>query len=336
MKNKRVSITDIAKELNVTASTVSRALNGTGKISAARKKEIEELAKKMGYRPNPFARGLVDKKTKTIGLLIPEFTHHFYSRVLAGIESVTSKAGYQLIICTSNEKQKQEIQACQTFLNARVDGVLATLSKKNDKTEHLQEIIDSDIQLVFMDRQCEELESSHVISNDFDGALNAVDHLIQMGHRRIAHIKGPKLLSTTFNRQMGYIESLKRNAIYPETPWILESNDPEKLCQSLRALLSEKSIDAIFAYSDYLAYEVYRVASDLNLAIPKDISVVGFADEPIADYLSPKLSSVNQKPYEIGANAARILLAQIENPEIPSEFLSLDTELVIRESIFRK
>ncbi|WP_026953605.1 LacI family DNA-binding transcriptional regulator [Algoriphagus vanfongensis] len=333
MKSKRVSITDIAKELQISPSTVSRALNDTGKISEPRKKEILDLAKKMGYRPNPFAKGLVQNKTKTIGLLIPEFTHHFYSRMLEGIESVTSKAGYQLIICTSNEKQKQEIKACQTFLNSRVDGVLATVCKKNEKVDHLQEIINSDIQLVFMDRQCEELEASHVISNDFDGAFQAVEYLIKNRYKRTAHIKGPKNLSTTFNRLMGYKESLKKANLSVESELILESDDPYLLKENLKNLLMEKSIDSLFAYSDYLAYDAYQVAFEIGLKIPQDLAIIGFADEPISQYISPSLSTVNQKPFEMGAQAAQILLNQIKNSETPCEYISLQTELMIRDSI---
>lgn len=333
MKSKRVSITDIAKELHISPSTVSRALNNTGKISEPRKKEILDLAKKMGYRPNPFAKNLVAKQTKTIGLLIPEFTHHFYSRMLAGIESVTAKAGYQLIICTSNEKQKQEIKACQTFLNARVDGVLATVCKKNEKIDHLQEIINSETQMVFMDRQCEELEASYVVSNDFEGAFLAVEYLIKNGFKRIAHIKGPKNLSTTFNRWMGYKESLKKAKLSVESDLIMESDDPSLFKENLKSLLMEKSIDSLFAYSDYLAYDAYQVAFDLGLKIPQDLAIIGFADEPIAQYISPSLSTVNQKPFEMGAQAAQILLNQIKNPGTPCEYIRLQTELILRDSI---
>lgn len=332
MKNKRVSITDIARELKVTASTVSRALNGTGKVSEKRKREILDLAKKLGYRPNPFARNLVENKTHTIGVLIPEFTHHFYSRVLAGIESVTSKSSYHLIICTSNEKQKQEIKACHTFLDARVDGVLATISKKNEKFRHLQEIIDSGTQLVLIDRQCEELESSYVVSNDFEGAFKAVSHLIHTGCKSIVHIQGPKNLSTTFNRNMGYQEALKKQSLTYQADWIVQSDDQEILFSTIRHLLTTQGIDGVFAYSDYLAYEVYKIAVDLGLKIPQDLSIIGFADEPMAGYLSPKLTTVDQKPFEMGAQAARILLSQIDNPDFPQEFLSLQTELIVRDS----
>ena len=331
MKKKRVSITDIAKALNVTPSTVSRALNNGGKVSEKKKQQILALAKELGYRPNPIARSLVENKTQTIGLIIPEFTHHFYSRVLAGIESVTSKAGYQLLICTSNEKKKQEIKSFQTLLDARVDGILATICKKNEEFDHLQEVLDSGTPLVLMDRICEEIETSYVISDDFEGAFQAVDFLLQTGCTQIIHIKGPKVLSTSFNRFMGYKEALKKHLIPLNEELVFEGNDPE-LAEKISACLKSNSVDGIFAYSDYLAFEAFKVIKNEGLSIPDQVSIVGYADEPISSYVTPQLSSVNQKPFEMGSIAAGLLLNQILDPETPLEFKSLKTELVLRAS----
>jgi LacI family transcriptional regulator len=331
MRKKRVSITDIAKELQVTPSTVSRALNGSKKVSEKKRKEILELAKKLGYRPNPSAKNLVNRETNTIGLIIPEFTHHFYSRMLSGIESITSNQGYQLIICTSNEKQKKEIKACETFLDARVDGILATVCKKNEKFGHLQEILDSGTPLVLMDRLCEEVDASYVVSNDFEGAFNAVNYLIESGCELILHISGPKNLSTSFNRMMGYKEALKKHEIEFNPEWIIQ-NDEEDMTQRIKSCLQKYAIQGVFAYSDYLAYEVYQIAKELNLSVPDDLSIIGFADEPIASYLSPQLTTVNQQPYEMGAAAARFLLNQINQPGTPLETKGLKTKLIVRES----
>ncbi|RAI94201.1 LacI family DNA-binding transcriptional regulator [Algoriphagus yeomjeoni] len=331
MKKKRISITDIANALQVTPSTVSRALNGGGKVSEKKRLEIISLAKKLGYRPNPIAKSLLANRTQTIGLILPEFTHHFYSRVLAGIESITSKAGYQLLICTSNENQNQEIKSTLTLLDARVDGILATISKMNDKFEHIQEVMDSGTPLVLVDRFSEEIETPYVISDDFKGAFSAVDYLCQIGCKNILHIKGPDNLSTTFNRFMGYKEALRKHNMPLKEELVLESSDP-KLVEKIRLCLTRHQVDGAFTYSDYLAFEIYKLASQLKIQIPEELSVIGYADEPISTYISPTLSTVNQQPFEMGAMSARYLLNKINDPEVALEVKNLETKLMIRES----
>lgn len=331
MKKKRISITDIANTLHATPSTVSRALNGGGKVSEKKRIEILALAKELGYRPNPIAKSLLENKTHTIGLIIPEFTHHFYSRMLAGIESVTSKAGYQLLICTSNENQTQEIKSTLTLLDARVDGILATISKMNDKFEHLQEVMDCGTPLVLVDRFSEEIDTPYVISDDFKGAFSAVDYLCQIGCKNILHIKGPDNLSTTFTRFMGYKEALRKHEIEVNEHLILEGSDPD-LLEKITSCLGKFPVDGAFTYSDYLAFEIYKVASELKIPIPEQLSVIGYADEPISTYINPTLSTVNQQPFEMGAFGANYLLNKINNPEIGLEIKNLEARLVIRES----
>ncbi|WP_192085463.1 LacI family DNA-binding transcriptional regulator [Algoriphagus sp. Y33] len=331
MKKKRTSITDIANALHVTPSTVSRALNGGGKVSEKKRYEILSLAKKLGYRPNPIAKSLLENRTHTIGLIIPEFTHHFYSRMLAGIESVTSMAGYQLLICTSNEKQKQEIKSTQTLLDARVDGMLATISKMNDKFAHLQEVMDSGTPLVLIDRFSEEIETPYVISDDFNGAFSAVDYLCRSGCKNILHIKGPENLSTTFNRFMGYKEALRKHKLALKEELILEGSEPD-LTEKITGCLKHFQVEGAFAYSDYLAFEIYKVASALGICIPDQLAVIGYADEPISTYVHPTLSTVNQRPFEMGVLGANYLLNKINNPATPLETTSIKTELILRES----
>jgi len=333
---KRVSITDIAKALNVTPSTVSRALNGGPKISEKTRKKIIDLATELGYRPNPFAKSLLYNKTYNIGLVIPEFTHHFFNKVLNGIESVTYKRDYHLIICTSDNQYEKEKKSCQTLLDSRVDGMVATVANNSDSFEHYKDIIDAGVPLVLIDRICEDIETNYVITDDFEGARQAVEHLISTDCRQIVYIKGPESISTTFNRYMGYAEALKKHQIPLNEELVLSSDD--EMPARLRALIRVKKVDAVFAFSDYLAYDALQVIRAEGLGVPEDISVIGYADEPIATYLSPALSTVQQPAYDIGRVAASFLMDRLDkDAAAEQDFFTeyLPTQLILRESTKR-
>ena len=331
MKKKKVSITDLAKELNVTPSTVSRALNGLGNISTKRKEQIVNLAQKYGYRPNHIAKSMVSNKTFNIGLILPEFTHNYFNNILAGIEGITYQKGYQLLICTSDALREKEEKSCMTLLDARVDGILAAAGNSSDNLDHFTKIMDYGTPLVLLDRICEDLNTSYVITNDFDGAFEAVQYLINSGCRNIVHIKGPDYISTSFNRSLGYQQALKKNGLTYREELVI-AGDSESFLDDLNLVLDTFPIDAFFAFSDYNAYDVVKVLKQKGYKIPEDISVIGYADEPLAQYVSPQLSTVKQPAYEIGKRAAEILLKIIEeNIEFPMTE-QLKTSLVHRET----
>ncbi len=331
---KRISITDIARALNVTPSTVSRALNGEPRISEKTRKAILALAEEWGYRPNPLAKSLLHHKTFTVGLIIPEFTHHFFNQVLSGIESITNVKGYHIIICTSDNAYDKEKKSVQTLLDMRVDGLLAAIGNNINTFDHFQEIVDIKVPLVLVDRICEDVETSYVVTNDFEGALQATEYLIQSGCRQIGYIKGPTHISTTFNRYMGYREALKKWQLPYQEEFVVESNEPQNLREKLTPLLKNRLLDAVFAHNDYIAYDVIDIIQEVGLTVPNDISVMGYANEPVASYMSPKLSTVKQPAFEMGSLAASILLQIVEGHIAPSQILSecLSTELVIRAS----
>lgn len=334
MKRKRVSITDIARELQVTPSTVSRALNGGPKIGDKTRQAILELAEKWGYRPNPFAKSLLFNKTYNIGLIIPELTHHFFNQVLSGIESITYQNGYHLIICTSDNHFHKEKKSVQTLLDMRVDGLIAAIGNESNSFDHFQEIMDIGVPFVLIDRTCEDIEASYVITNDFEGAFQAVEYLIKTGCKKIIYIKGPANISTSFNRYMGYVESLKKHHIPLEEDMVIDSSDPYRMKDELISLLKENKADAVFAHNDYLAYEVMNIIKELGLRIPENISLMGYANEPVASYISPKLSTVRQPAFDMGEKAASFLIQKMESELHDENILTecLATELVIRES----
>lgn len=334
---KRISITDIARELNVTPSTVSRALNGGPRISEKTRQSVLELAEKWGYRPNQLAKGLVSKKTYNIGLIIPEFTHHFFNQVLRGIESFAVAKGYHLVICTSDNEYEKEKKSVQTLLDLRVDGFLVALGNDTQNFDHFQTILSFEVPLVFIDRTCEDVETSYVITNDFEGAFQATEHLISSGSGQIVYIHGPTHISTTFNRLMGYREALKKWNIPYSEDFIVDGSNMKTLCEKLSKLLKSNRIDAVFAHNDYLAYEALSVIKQQGLQVPKDILLMGYANEPIAEYMTPPLSTVQQPAYDMGKKAARLLIQQLESGCINKELITqcIPTSLVIRESTMK-
>ncbi|PWJ35002.1 LacI family DNA-binding transcriptional regulator [Sediminitomix flava] len=331
MKKNNVTIKDIAKALNVTPSTVSRALNGGGKISDKTKQSVFKLAKEWGYQPNLIAKNLQRKSSKTIGVIIPEFNHNFFSTMLHGIEYRARALGYQLMISSSGRKYDIEKKISQELANSKVDGLLIALSQDTEDYSFLNEIVESGIPIVLLDRICEDLDTSTVITDDFSGAFEAVSYLLDSGCSNILHLKGEEGISTTFNRYMGYVEAHKKRGLEVNSGLIIKHAEKEVIQQELKNTLKRVSTpDAIFACSDYLAFIALETVKSLGFKIPEDISIIGYADEPVSTYTSPKLSTVKQPANEIGRKAVDLLFDKeaLEKPQLTL----LETQLVLRES----
>nr|WKN34821.1 LacI family DNA-binding transcriptional regulator [Tunicatimonas sp. TK19036] len=334
---KRISITDIARELNVTPSTVSRALNGGPRISDKTRASVLELARQWGYRPNPLAKGLVSRKTFNLGLIIPEFTHHFFNQVLRGIESFAVAKGYHLIICTSDNEYEKEKKSVQTLLDLRVDGFLVALGNNTQNFDHFLDILSLESPLIFIDRTCEDIETSYVITDDFNGAFQATEYLISSGCRQIVYVQGPTHISTTFNRFVGYQEALKKANIPYREEYVVDGSNTQTLRKKLREILQTHPVDAVFAHNDYLAHEAFAVLKEQGRQVPKDVLLMGYANEPISEYMSPQLSTVQQPAFEMGKCAAELLIQQLESGQIQQELSTqcIPTSLVLRESTAR-
>lgn len=328
---KKITIVDIANELDISPSTVSRALNGIGRMNEGTRQQILGLAKKWGYHPNPHAQRLKNVNTSTIGLIVPELTHHFYSQIVKGVDSVLDAHGYQQIICVSNEEYEKERNAASTLLNARVDGLLVALSNETKDYKHIQELIDNEIPVVFLDRMCEDIEAPYVMTDDFEGAKMATNYLIDLGSKNIVFVKGPENISTSFGRLMGYKEALRIHEISVNERFIIEHKNPEHLKDSLNQILSANEIDGLLAHSDYHAFMAMEVLRSAGYSIPEDISVIGYADEPLASYTTPKITTVKQPAFEIGKVGMELLLNQISTG-IVGEPQILNTELIVRQS----
>lgn len=338
MKKTNITIKDIAKKLGVSPSTVSRALKDHPDISQKKKDEINELAKELNYQPNTVALSLRQSKTNTIGVIIPEIAHFFFSAVISGIEDIAHSAGYHVIITQSNESYEREVMNTKALFNSRVDGILMSISRETKQFDHLQSLLDYNVPLVFFDRIADHLNACKVIVNDEQGAYEATTHLIEQGCYRIAHLAGPQNLAISKNRLNGYKAALADNR------YMIDDN-LMKVCgqgtfEEAEAITNELldfrfPPDAIFANNDVAAYGAMMAIRKRNIKIPEEIAIVGFSNWRFSSLIQPALSSVTQPGFKMGQEATRLLMKQInapDNEESITETVSLKTNLVIRES----
>lgn len=335
MKPTHITIKDIARILGVSPSTVSRALKDHPDISEETRNLVKTFAEKVKYRPNALALSLRKQRTNTLGLVIPEIVHHFFSSVISGMEDLAYGEGYTLMICQSNENYYREVINMQALLDHRVDGLLVSISKTTREFNHLHSAIDNSIPMVFFDRICDEIESDRVITDDFEGARIATTHLIECGCKNIMHLAAPRHLLIGKNRHDGYLQALKNHNIKANDELVLKCDTREEV-QAMRQhiLTLAPKIDGIFAVNDSTAIAVMQVLQENGFKIPSEISIVGFGDGPLATIASPPLTTLEQKGYEMGREAVRLLIQRLENPTAQINFQTkiITPSLVKRES----
>jgi len=337
MKKSRTTITELARELGVSPSTVSRALNNHPAISDKTRKAVVKLAQKLNYQPNLLALNLLKKKTNTIGIIVPEITSYFFSSIINGIQDLVNPRGVNIIIGQSNESYEEEKSIVQTFASIRVDGFLISPASKTKTFDHLETLVRSNIPLVIFDRDCEGIEVDKVFVDEYNGAFHAVEYLIQTGCKRIAHIAGQQTLSTARHRLKAYKDALSKYNIPINEDYIVMSKGftPKHGIKPTKRLLDlPNRPDAIFAINDGIAIGAMHVIKDSGIKIPDEISVIGFDDEPHSTYFKPSLSTVWQPTYEMGLLSARILMKRINsgNDLTKIRIESLFPELIVRES----
>lgn len=339
MAKKQATIQDIANALKTTASTVSRALNDHPKISVSMKQQVWEKAKELHYQPNVIASSLRRGKANMVGMIVPRINRHFFSNVITGVESILNPAGYNLMICQSDEKLEKERENIKTFIASRVDGVLISISVETNEVSHLQMLIDNHIPLVMFDRISNKLEVHKVENDDIAGSYDLTNHLLDQGYRNIMWVGGPRTSNIYFNRYEGYRRALSERGIDPATMMLFEGKPTlDVALDYMNTFLTANDLpEVIFAASDYMAMGVIQSLEDHGIKIPTDIAVAGYSNEPFAGLISPKLTTVEQFSEEMGKAAAKLLLDEIESPgdELIPRKVILKPKLIVRESTIK-
>ncbi|MFN3997321.1 LacI family DNA-binding transcriptional regulator [Algoriphagus sp.] len=342
MKLDQVTIKDIARELNVSSSTVSRALKDYPGISDETKKKVRELADKMNYRPNAIALSLQKGRSSTIGVIIPEVVHFFFSTVISGIEEVAYARGYKVILTQTNENLEREKSSIDTMLSNQIDGVLVSFSKETTNFDHFSTLLNKGFPIVFFDRVPEINNAITVTVNDHSGAYEATTHLLKQGYRKIVHLSGPANLNISRERARGYTDALLNHGFTPDPSFIVEctrgtDDEAQKITSEILKTFPTRP-DAFFANNDMAAVGAMLACKAAGLRVPEDVGIVGFSNWQFCSMIDPSLSSVSQPGFNMGAKATEILLDLIEKKIQLDEFnnsVVLETELLIRKSSVR-
>ena len=337
MKFESATIKDIAKALNLSTSTVSRALRGSYEISADTKKQVLEYAEKINYRPNPIALSLKERRTRSIGIVVSEIANNFFSQAINGIESIAYNKGYHVIITQSHESQDRERVNVEHLAARGVDGLLISLSSESVDISYLKDLHEKGLPIVFFDRVTSEIETHTATANNYLGALHATEHLIYEGYKRIAHITSSPYLSITKERLEGYREALGKHNIPFNDSLIKYCTHGGMISaeveDALEALFKSKTKpDAIFTAGDRLTLTCYSLVKEMKLK--KETGFIGFSNTVVGELFSPSLTVVRQPAAEIGQSAIEFLIQIIESKRPVTDFQHrvLDTELIIRES----
>ncbi|MBC7829578.1 MAG: LacI family DNA-binding transcriptional regulator [Chitinophagaceae bacterium] len=333
----KATLSDIARELNITAATVSRALNDHPRIKETTKKAVREAAVKLNYQPNKLASSLRLGKSNIIGVIIPSAEINFFGSVIHGIEKMANENNYNVLIYQTNELYEYEKRGVQTFLQSQVDGILASISKETINLDHYNEIKKRGVPLILFDRVSDALDVSSVVVDDYAGAFAATKHLIEQGCKRIAHIGGQQHVNIFNQRLKGYIDALNTHNIPVNEDLIVYgkvSIDSGKECMK-KLLEGSQRPDGVFAVEDFTALGAMQAIKNANKKMPEEIAIIGFANEAFGEYLTPSLSTVNQQTIRMGEEAARLFFEGLDKMNLyktKSRKLVLEPEVICRQS----
>ena len=338
----KATLKQIAKELNVSVSTVSKALNDSPEISEQTKTKIKEYAKLKNYKPNVIGLNLKNRKTKTIGVIIPNILNSFFAKVFSGIEKVADAKGYNVIMCISNESLEKEAHTLEMLSNGTIDGFILSVSEeaqKQNNYDHFKEIINDGTPIVMFDRIAEGIDCDKVIVDDFDSALDSTQRLIDLGCKNIALLSSVDNLSVGKLRFEGYLKALEKNNIPVNTNLIIRTDSEEDLKVQMEEVFANNTIDGIFALEENDSVAALRMGLKKGYKIPEELCIIGFADGILASRrLSPSLTTVSQHGIEIGEEAAKLLIKRLEDDseeEPPYETKIIKTVLKERETTAR-
>jgi len=310
-----ITIADIARKLNTTSATVSRALNNHPAISDKTKKNVLRVAEQLNYRRNNVASSLRLGQTGLIGVIVPSAEINFFGSVVHGIESIANQNGYNVLIYQSNESWEHEQKGIETFLNARVDGIMVSMAKETNDYTHFLNAKKAKVPIVFFDRANDELKIDSVVIDDHKGAYMATQHLIEQGYKRIAHISGPQHISIFKARLEGYKAALKANGIKFDKDLLIPGDVSIDAGRNAigQLLKLPHPADAVFAVEDFTALGAMKELKENNIAIPKDFGVIGFANESFGEHITPSLSTIDQQTVKMGKESFSLMLKLIEN-----------------------
>jgi LacI family transcriptional regulator len=340
VKKKKTTIKDIASVLNISAAAVSKALHNDSRISEKTKIAVRQVAENLQYQPNHLASALRSGKSHLVGVIVPRTNSNFFSSVIQNIEEVLNKKGYSIIITQSNESYKKECDSIDTLLYTQVDGIIASMANETVDLSAYEKIKAKGIPLILFDRGENDLNVDYIGIDDYNSSHLIVEHLVENGCKRIAHIGGYKRTRIFNNRIRGYIDALRKHKLPLDEELLTESGltieDGRRKMTELLQLPSKP--DAVYVAGDYAALGALQILKERNIQIPEEIALVGFGNEPFTDMVTPKISSVNQHSAEIGKQAANTFLKYVGQETIDQQLnkIILNAELIVRESSHKK
>jgi LacI family transcriptional regulator len=329
-----VNIKKMAKELNISTSTISRAFNGSPDINKDTKERILAFAKEHNFLPNHYASNLRDKKTKTIAVIVPEIANDFFSQAINGIEEVARKKGFYILLYRTDDVFEKEVSFVNYLNNGKVDGIIMSVSGEANDHNYLRQLESKNVPVVFFDRVYEDIDAAKVTTNDYDSSFAATEHLLQTGCRRVAYLVVNKSISIGQVRMQGYMDALKKHDVAFDDELVIDCSNDEKVnYKILTKVLQEIKPDGIFSSVERLAFATYYVCNDLGISIPGDLKMISFSSLGIAPLLSPALSTITQPAYEMGIKAATLLFEALEQKTSNlKRHIVLKSKLFIRKS----
>ncbi|MFV8357858.1 LacI family DNA-binding transcriptional regulator [Flavobacterium sp. XS1P32] len=336
---RKITLKQIAKELDVSISTVSKSLRNSLEIGEETRLKVQAFAKFYNYKPNNIALSLKNRKTKAIGIIIPEIVHHFFSTVINGIEQVANEHGYSVIICLSDDSFDKEVLNMEMLANGSIDGFIMSLSKETQfrgDFHHITEVINQGMPVVMFDRVTNDILCDKVIIDDKHAAYEAVQSLINKGRKKIALVTTVDYVSVGKLRTDGYIKALIDNGIPFNENLIIKIEDIDTCEITIGKLLEDKAIDAVFAVNELFAVTIIKTANKIGLNVPKDLAVIAFTDGIISKYSTPTITTVSQSGIKMGNKAAKMLIERLETEEDEEDenykTEIIETHLIERES----
>ncbi len=332
-----VTIKDIAKKLNISVSTVSRALRDTYDVNRETREKVLAVASELNYRPNFNAIGLVNRNSHNIAVILPYITNYYFSTVITGIQEVAYKNDYNIILHITNDSPERELSIIKNLAVSNLDGLLVSVSTNSDSGNHFQQVIDTGVPIVFFDRVSDSIKTSRVMQDDYNGAFEAVEYLINQGYRKIAHIAGPEGLGFTQKRKNGFLDALKKHELSVKDHWIVHSGFSQQNGQEdVAKLFSHKDRpDAIFAVNDRKGIGAIIALKEKNIRIGIDVGVIGFTNDPMSQIVSPTLTTIAEPAFDIGKRSCELLLKHINKRNFIPEDVILPGTLIERESTKR-